>query len=74
LVVSVDELPSVTFHGLRHSHTTYLAECEFPVVVAMERLGHKNAKTTMEIYSHVTASMQDAVAKRQDADYRKLAR
>ena len=51
-------LPRVTIKGLRHTHATLLLELgEHPKVV-QERLGHSTITTTMNIYSHVTPTMQ----------------
>jgi integrase len=54
----IDGLPRVTLKGLRHTHATLLLELgEHPKVV-QERLGHSTITTTMNIYSHVTPTMQ----------------
>jgi integrase len=51
-------LHRVTLKGLRHTHATLLLELgEHPKVV-QERLGHSTITTTMNIYSHVTPTMQ----------------
>ncbi|MFC9560086.1 tyrosine-type recombinase/integrase [Agromyces sp. NPDC056965] len=43
---------------MRHTHATLLLELgEHPKVV-QERLGHSTITTTMNIYSHVTPTMQ----------------
>ncbi|HZK35484.1 MAG TPA: tyrosine-type recombinase/integrase, partial [Aeromicrobium sp.] len=50
--------------GLRHTHATLLLELgEHPKVV-QERLGHSTITTTMNIYSHVTPTMQKAAVDR----------
>lgn len=60
----LDELPRVTLKGLRHTHATLLLELgEHPKVV-QERLGHSTITTTMNIYSHVTPTMQKAAVDR----------
>jgi integrase len=59
-IFGLDELPRVTLKGLRHTHATLLLELgEHPKVV-QERLGHSTITTTMNIYSHVTPTMQKA--------------
>ncbi|MGX9347477.1 tyrosine-type recombinase/integrase [Microbacterium sp. KNMS] len=51
-------------HGLRHSHPTLLLELgEHPKVV-QERLGHSTITTTINIYSHVTPTMQRSAVTR----------
>ncbi|MGW8482710.1 tyrosine-type recombinase/integrase [Microbacterium sp. NPDC055903] len=59
-----ETLPRVTIKGLRHTHATLLLELgEHPKVV-QERLVHSTITTTMNIYSHVTPTMQKAAADR----------
>ena len=60
----IDDLPRITLKGLRHTHATLLLELgEHPKVV-QERLGHSTITTTMNIYSHVSPTMQKAAANR----------
>jgi integrase len=50
---------------LRHTHATVLLEAgENPKVVVQERLGHTTFTTTMDIYSHVTPTMQRSAVDR----------
>lgn len=59
-----DTLTRVTIKGLRHTHATLLLELgEHPKVV-QERLGHSTITTTMNIYSHVTPTMQRSAVDR----------
>ena len=53
------KVPHITIKGLRHTHATILLEAKVPTKVVQERLGHSNYSTTMNIYSHVTETMQD---------------
>lgn len=55
-------MPDITFHGLRHSHATQLLKSGIHPKVAQERLGHSTIATTMDLYSHVTKSMQEDAA------------
>jgi len=48
----------VTLKGLRHSHATQLLAAGINVKVVQERLGHSDIGTTLNIYAHVTATMQ----------------
>lgn len=51
-------LPRVNFHALRHTAATLLlAAGTHPRVVA-ERLGHSTPSVTLNVYSHVTPTMQ----------------
>ena len=54
----------VTTHTFRHTHTSLLAEAGVDLVSIMERLGHKDDKTTREIYLHVTAEMKKEAAQK----------
>jgi integrase len=52
----------MTLKGLRHTHATLLMEIGVNPKVVQERLGHSNISTTLNIYAHATATMQqDAV-------------
>lgn len=58
------DIPWVTLKGLRHTHATILLGAGVPAKIVQERLGHSNINTTLDIYSHVTPTMQkDAVRK-----------
>ena len=59
-----ESLKRLSIHGLRHTHATLLLELGVHPKVVQERLGHSNISTTMNIYSHVTPTMQrDAAAR-----------
>jgi integrase len=49
--------PDLTFHGLRHSHKTWLIEDRVPDVAQARRLGHAMADKIDDIYSHVSAGV-----------------
>lgn len=51
-------LPKLTLKGLRHTHATMLMKNGTNPKIVQERLGHSNINTTMDIYSHVTPTMQ----------------
>lgn len=64
LTQQYDSMHRVTIKGLRHTHATLLLELgEHPKVV-QERLGHSTITTTMNIYSHVTPTMQRSAVTR----------
>lgn len=52
------QLKHVTIHGLRHTHATLLLESGANIKETQDRLGHKNAETTLNTYSHVTEKAQ----------------
>jgi integrase len=60
-------LPTIRFHDLRHTAATLmLAEGVHPKIV-QERLGHASITITLDLYSHVTMSMQREAADALDA-------
>lgn len=59
-----DILHRVTLKGLRHTHATLLLEMGVHPKVVQERLGHSTITTTMNIYSHVTPTMQRSAVDR----------
>jgi integrase len=63
------DFPRVRFHDLRHSHATQLLLAGVHPKVAQERLGHSTISTTLDLYSHVTATMQEDAASRLDAAF-----
>jgi integrase len=62
-------LPRMRFHDMRHTHATQLLADGVHPKVAQERLGHSSITTTMDLYSHVTETMQSDAAARLDAAY-----
>jgi integrase len=60
----IEGVPRVRFHDLRHSHATQLLAAGVHPKIAQERLGHSTIGVTLDLYSHVTETMQqDAAAK-----------
>jgi integrase len=55
----IPNLPDLTIKGLRHTHATLMLESGIHAKVVQERLGHSNITTTLNIYSHVTPTMQE---------------
>jgi integrase len=51
-------LPHMRFHDLRHSAATLLLELGVHPKVVSEMLGHSQIGITLDLYSHVTATMQ----------------
>jgi integrase len=60
------DLPRVRFHDLRHSHATQLLASGIHPKVASERLGHASIGITLDLYSHVTDTMQGEAASKLD--------
>ena len=49
-------------HIFRHTLVSMLAEKNVPLKAIMARVGHKDSKTTIQIYTHVTKNMKTHVA------------
>ncbi|PAF13660.1 hypothetical protein CHH59_12480 [Shouchella clausii] len=52
----------IKLHGLRHTSATYLLEQGLTTRAVAERLGHRNERTLLTTYSHVTKSMEERAA------------
>jgi integrase len=63
---TVKDLPRIRYHDTRHTHATQLLADGIHPKVAQERLGHSTITTTMDLYSHVTDTMQADAAARLD--------
>jgi integrase len=48
----LEELPTITLHGLRHSCATLLNYLDVNIIDISKYLGHANSSTTMNIYAH----------------------
>lgn len=48
------KLNPITTHGLRHTHCSLLFEAGATIKEVQFRLGHKDVKTTLNVYTHVT--------------------
>jgi len=52
----------MTFHGLRHTHASWLLASGVDVKTLSERLGHADAAVTMRVYAHVLPGRDSAAA------------
>jgi integrase len=66
----VKDIPRVRFHDLRHSHATQLLLAGVHPKVAQERLGHSSITVTLDLYTHVSETMQEDAASRLDKAFR----
>lgn len=62
-------VPRVRFHDLRHSHATQLLAAGVHPKIVQERLGHSTITVTMDLYSHVSETMQSDATARLDNAY-----
>jgi integrase len=68
----IPNIPLIRFHDLRHSHATQLLTEGIHPKIAQERLGHSSIKTTLDLYSHVTDTMQDEAATKLDSAFKSV--
>ncbi len=54
----------IRFHDLRHTCASLLLAQGVPARVVMDVLGHSQMAITMDLYSHVTPTLQDAAVER----------
>lgn len=50
--------------GLRHAHASLLFEAGASIKELQERLGHPNIQMTMNIYTHVTDTLEEQTAQK----------
>lgn len=59
--IEKNNLPKITFHGLRHTNATLLVSQNVDVAVIASRLGHAQITTTLNFYVHpVEANNKEA--------------
>ncbi len=63
------DVPRVRFHDLRHSHATQLLTAGVHPKIVQERLGHSTITITLDLYSHVSDTMQANAAAQLDGAY-----
>ncbi|EGP5001888.1 hypothetical protein OKO_00676 [Enterococcus faecium EnGen0056] len=57
----------VSTHTFRYTHISLLAEAGLPIKAIMDRVGHSDMKTTLEIYNQVTSSMKEKIIQEVDS-------
>jgi integrase len=63
----VSRRPTATFHSLRHTCAVLLLASGVHPKIVQEMLGHSSISITMDLYSHVTPSMQSEAVRKLDA-------
>lgn len=53
---------NATPHIMRHTHVSMLTEADADLNYIMDRVGHKNARITREVYTHVSKRMKKTVS------------
>ncbi|XJS11781.1 tyrosine-type recombinase/integrase [Aerococcaceae bacterium WGS1372] len=61
-IITDNNLKHITVHQLRHTHISLLFEIGTPIKEVQDRVGHKDYKTTMDIYNHVNQDKKDKTA------------
>ncbi|MGG0891653.1 site-specific integrase [Cytobacillus horneckiae] len=54
MIRNKEKIKRIRFHDLRHSSASYILSEGVNMKVVQKRLGHKNIKTTLNTYSHIT--------------------
>lgn len=54
------DVPFIHFHGLRHSHVSYLLYSGVDIQYISKRVGHANTGITMKVYSHMLKEKEQA--------------
>jgi hypothetical protein len=65
--------PGLTFHGLRHSHKTWLIADGIPEIAQAKRLGHHLANRLVEVYSHVAPEIETRLLQRLERRHKQAA-
>ncbi|MGG5437246.1 tyrosine-type recombinase/integrase [Clostridioides difficile] len=60
----LSNVKKIRIHDLRHSHASLLVNMDINILTIAERLGHENAETTWNTYSHLYPNKQLEVAKK----------
>jgi integrase len=63
-------LPSISFHSLRHSHVSMLIAGKLDPLTVARRVSHANPATTMRVYAHMWKQTDDAAADAAEAALR----
>lgn len=70
LVESLEGLPVIHLHILRHTHASLLLEQGAPIKLISERLGHSSYHITMDTYAHLMPAMDQEAVDRFDSALR----
>lgn len=65
-------LPIIPFHNLRHTAATLLLERGIHPKIVSEMLGHTSISITLDLYSHVSETMQRGAAQEMDRLVRRI--
>ena len=54
-ILKKNKLPKIRFHDLRHTAGSLLVNSGHTIKQVQEFLGHENASTTLDIYTHISS-------------------
>lgn len=63
-IIKKYELPRITPHVFRHTHTSLLLQAGIPVKEVCDRLGDKDISITLGIYAHVMPEEKEKTAEK----------
>ena len=65
--VEMNNLPFIRFHDLRHSNATALISAGVSAKTVQQLLGHSDVSITLNTYTHVLPSMEQAAVEKLDS-------
>lgn len=68
--IKMSGVKKIRIHDLRHAHSSYLINKNVSISIISHRLGHKNASTTYDIYSHMYPSTEKEVVSNMEDDFK----
>ena len=72
--IGIPDDDQITFHGLRHTHVSYLLSEGIEIYYISKRLGHAGIQITMSTYSHLLDAQKSKQASKAMVALDKLAR
>lgn len=63
-IIKDSQLKPITIHGFRHTSASLLFEAGATIKEVQTRLGHDDAQTTLNIYTHVTQKQDNQAAEK----------
>jgi integrase len=64
----------ISLHALRHTHASQLIAAGVDILTISRRLGHSNARTTLDVYGHLYGSSDDLAAQAAEKMFARIGR